>query len=1285
MPTRLRRGLRLAHRGVWYAVALTLVCMAVALGVASQLLPLAERHPQRIEAWLSQQAGRPVRFDAVQTQWTRRGPLLRLEGLRIGGDAGVRIGEAEVLVSMYAGLLPGRSFTELRLRGLALTLEQGDDGLWSIHGLPGQATGDDPLRNLEGLGELQIIGGQLNVNAPALDLAARLARIDLRLQVQERRVRAGARVWVRQDAVPLEVALDFDRRQGDGRAYLEVESAELAAWAPVLRYDGIAAASGTGRARAWAELQRHRVVSVAVDAQLREVDLRTVAAEGPQAQPVEFGDVHARLLWRMQADGGWRLDAPQLRVGPPSAQQRLDGLVMAAGPRLAVWAEQVDAAPLFALASLSRRLDPDLRSWLAQARPEARFADLRMEGAEQGALHLQGRLLGLGFAPVGDRPGLQGLQGDFVADAQGLALRLDPTARLRFDWPSGFGVAHDMSLDGQLLAWREGEGWRVGTASLQVRGEDFGVDLRGGLWLQADGSRPRIDLAAEVHEAPLTAAKGFWVRHKMPEAAVEWLDGALAGGRVVGGQAVISGDLDDWPFVDHDGRFEARARISGGQVRFHPDWPALEQMEAEAVFIGNGFSVQGKGAIAGVVVQRFGAGIGNYKDAVLEVDADSESDASRLLGLLRRSPLRRVHGETFAGLTVSGPARTRFDLVQPLHRDQADQRRLQGKVQLQSARLGDARWNLEFDDVTGELDYAHDGFASQTLAVSRNGRPGQLRLRAGEHVQDPTQAFEAELTADLTPDDLLVHAPQMAWLRPYLAGRSTWTVEVDVPEGAPAGTASLQLRSQLVGTALRLPEPLGKSAPQPLATTVQALLPLDRGQIQVAFGERLALRARSDAAGTGVRAVLGSGRVAAAPPISGLVVTGTTPALDVIEWIGLARGQGEGEMPLRQIDVQAERLLLLGGAFAQTRLQVRPTGSVLDVRVEGPALAGTARVPEAAGAQIEGRFSRVHWQAARGSGNGDAAPADAVDAAPVAETAAVAPSDATALDFDPSRIPPLALEVEDLRWGEASLGRAQLRTRPLGAGLHVERLQLRSQTQRIDIDGEWIGRGAAARTRMTASAVSQDMGGLAALLGLQGHVAGGHGRVEFDAGWPGSPAAFRLAALDGRLKLSAQDGQLLEVEPGAGRVLGLLSVAQLPRRMMLDFRDFFSKGFAFNQLDGLFHFADGTARSDAMVIDGPAAEIQIHGSADLRSQHFDQTIEVLPKSGNLLTVVGAVAGGPVGAAVGAAANAVLKRPLGEMGARTYRVTGPWKDPKVEVISREQSRVETPARAPLSGP
>jgi uncharacterized protein YhdP len=137
----------------------------------------------------------------------------------------------------------------------------------------------------------------------------------------------------------------------------------------------------------------------------------------------------------------------------------------------------------------------------------------------------------------------------------------------------------------------------------------------------------------------------------------------------------------------------------------------------------------------------------------------------------------------------------------------------------------------------------------------------------------------------------------------------------------------------------------------------------------------------------------------------------------------------------------------------------------------------------------------------------------------------------------------------------------------------------------------------------------------------------------------------------------------------------LLSIAQLPRRLALDFHDFFSKGFAFDRIDGDVRVENGLARSDNLVIDGPAAEIRIRGSANLVAQQFDQTIDVYPRAGNLLTVAGAIAGGPVGAAIGAAANAVLKKPLGRLAAKTYRVTGPWKEPKVEIISREQSRSE----------
>jgi uncharacterized protein YhdP len=312
-------------------------------------------------------------------------------------------------------------------------------------------------------------------------------------------------------------------------------------------------------------------------------------------------------------------------------------------------------------------------------------------------------------------------------------------------------------------------------------------------------------------------------------------------------------------------------------------------------------------------------------------------------------------------------------------------------------------------------------------------------------------------------------------------------------------------------------------------------------------------------------------------------------------------------------------------------------------------------VPDADGAAVSGRFDRVYWRSppvAPNARNTDATLAD---------------SD----DINPAKIPPLSLDIADLRFNTAQLGSARVRTRPTANGMRLEQLQTRAAKQRIDLSGEWNGRGTATRTSIDLAIDSDDFGALLDGFGYGGQLAGGDGNARFTASWPGAPTAFRMQSMEGELALDAKDGRLLEVEPGAGRVLGLLSIAQLPRRLTLDFRDFFSKGFAFNRMDGHVRVGQGDARSTDLKIDGPAAQIRIRGAADLQAQTFDQTVEVLPKAGNLLTVAGAIAGGPVGAAIGAAANAVLNKPLGQIAAKTYRVTGPWKDPKVEVVRRNQ--------------
>lgn len=1263
MPTPLHRRLRLARRGLGIAIAVALVCMAITLGIASQVLPLAERHPDRIAAWLSERAGRPVAFDHVATQWTRRGPLLRLDGLRIGEGEGVRIGQAEVLVSMYAGLLPGHSFTELRLRGLSLTLQRADDGAWSVRGLPGQQAGGDPLDSLEGLGELQVIDGQLAVVAPSLGWDIQLPHIDLRLRVEGDRVRAGMRMRAREAGDPVNVAVDFDRSRGGGRAYLRADPASLADWSPLLRYAGVRIDAGQGRSETWVMLHRHRVVMVTSRLQLRQVALSGAALSTGAARPrVGFEQVEGLLRWRLRT-GGWRLDAPRLRVGTRAQPQRLDGLLLAGGNEYAVQARQLEAAPLLSVLALSDRLDPGLRHWLARARPDLRVSKLALFGQRGGALRAQGHLDGVRFAAAGHAPGLDGLAGDFTGDGEGFVLTLDPQARARFDWPSGFGVVHDLKLDGRIAGWREGAGWRVGTPALHIDGGDYTANVRGGLWFQNDGTRPWIDVAADLGPAPVPVAKKFWVRYQMSKSALEWLDSALQGGTVRDGHAIASGDLDDWPFKHENGRFEATGHIVGGQIRFSPEWPAVDRLDADVAFIANGFSLHGRGALAGVEIGKFEAGIADFAESNLVVKAEGASGADKLLAMLRQSPLQKEHADTFANLGASGPARASFDLLQPLRQENAASKRLRGKVELQGAKLTDKRFSLAFDDVRGSATYDEHGFIAERLAVMHDGQPGTLSLRAGGGVRDQNQVFEAEMTANMAAGALLDRAPELAWLKPHVQGRSQWMVGVAIPKGSGANAAPtrLRLRSDLTGTTLKLPAPLDKPAGQTLATTINAPLPLGSGVIDVAFGKLVAVRARSSGNQTGVRVTLGSDSVDGMPPTSGLIVGGRTEELDAIDWIALTSRDdgGEGKLPLRRIDVTADHLRLLGSDFPATRMQLAPAGNAIAVTLEGNALAGAVMVPKAKGAAIAGKLSRFHWHAiAKPDGTG-------------AATAMASPTD----DFDPASIPPLTLDVDDLRFADAKLGAAKLRTQPVAGGLRIDQLQLRAPKQKIDITGDWLGQGSAARTRLNASVDSRDFGGLLDDLGMKGRMRGGDGQLKLDAAWPGSPAAFALANVQGGMKASIHNGQLLEVDPGAGRVLGLLSIAQLPRRLMFDFRDFFNKGLGFNRLEGNVAIGGGIARTEDMLIDGPAAEISIRGNTDLRAQQFDQTIDVRPKSGNLLTVVGAVAGGPIGAAVGAAANAVLGKPLGGVGAKTYRVTGPWKEPKVEVISREQSQAD----------
>ena len=169
----------------------------------------------------------------------------------------------------------------------------------------------------------------------------------------------------------------------------------------------------------------------------------------------------------------------------------------------------------------------------------------------------------------------------------------------------------------------------------------------------------------------------------------------------------------------------------------------------------------------------------------------------------------------------------------------------------------------------------------------------------------------------------------------------------------------------------------------------------------------------------------------------------------------------------------------------------------------------------------------------------------------------------------------------------------------------------------------------------------------------------------FDLGWSGGPRADVFETLDGDVQVRLGAGQLNEIEPGAGRLFGLMSIVALPRRLSLDFTDVFDKGFGFDSLDGNFRIVDGEAYTCNLSLEGPAANIAIIGRTSLVDREYEQAAVVAANFGNTLPVVGAVVAGPQVAAALLIFSQIFKKPLQEMGQVYYAINGPWEDPLVE--------------------
>jgi uncharacterized protein YhdP len=250
------------------------------------------------------------------------------------------------------------------------------------------------------------------------------------------------------------------------------------------------------------------------------------------------------------------------------------------------------------------------------------------------------------------------------------------------------------------------------------------------------------------------------------------------------------------------------------------------------------------------------------------------------------------------------------------------------------------------------------------------------------------------------------------------------------------------------------------------------------------------------------------------------------------------------------------------------------------------------------------------------------------------------------------------------------LGRLELVAKPSGSEWQIERLRLANDDGSIAAEGAWRGSGRAQQTKLDVALDVGDPAGFLRRLGFPDAVQGAPTTIKGQLAWAGAPNSLDYPTLAGTFRVDVGAGRFTKVDPGIGKLLGVLSLQALPRRIALDFRDIFSEGFAFDQINGTVRVDRGVLTTDNLKLVGPAAKVEIAGSADLEHETQRLQVKVQPALSAGVSAGAALlflANPVVGAAVGAGsllAQKILQDPIEQIFSYTYNVAGSWSDPVV---------------------
>jgi uncharacterized protein YhdP len=1260
--TALKTLLRRARTLLWTAFSIIVITAAVVVGVGELLMPYSERYQPRLEAWLSQEFGRPVELESFEGEWTPFGPRLTLRGMKLlpaepaadrpDGGAGteVAIESAALDIKPLNFLIPGRPRYSFRVIGADFELLHGSDGRLRLSGLgvsgrdaAGEGSG---LQALARVGEVRLQDSSLQYQDEKYGVLIGFSDIEGRLRLEgsqlSAEVRASlfdARSGLVYGEIEATVLLSIDQEQKLSRLSWQATARELmlAALQRRLPANPFLPATGWLNAELWGDWSVAAGHSIRGAADLREARLIN------DHQDLWLERVNTRFSWEFTGPGEWQLHLADFLFDDGANSWTAPRLSMSrdipAG--LGLWIS-ADELPLGVPLNLTRDVMSVYGTPWPRFLPRAatgQVSDLQLMLDDGWRLEYARARVSDGGVSDWDRwPDLEGLEGQ-ISLRKGFGRLQFRGERVSAAWPRMFSETLRFSMPSCAVDIRWGQQWQVGFRDCTLENDDLAASAE--VVITGDEGKPGVDVNVAVSRADIGRLDPYWPESVLRAPVKNWLRRGLRSGRLLSGRLQIRGDMDDWPFRSGEGRFEAVATVADTEIDYLEGWPAAGGVAAVARFVGASMDIQGTVAdIGGLQSGPVRAGIADFRTPELRLDFRADSQVPGVLAFLQQTPLRERIEADLTQFTFTGGARASGLLRVPLGQGRADTGlSLDGTVRLEEATFYDPASETRLERISGVLDIDEQGFAGSGLEAAFKEYPARLDLSARA---DQDEKFRADLSGifgvrDVIPSFLL---ETYADLVP-VDGQCAWDVSLSVgPHGFAGDTiALLQVQSELQGMDIGLPAPMNKTKGASWPMVLRLPITGRDRMLDLEFPGRLGMRFDlPEDFGSPRRAVIRLGGAASGLPPPGHVrIEGATDYLDLDGWVDVIV---EGTMKGKS----------MGG-----------------LELEGGSAEGT---------EVRGQFSSRSIDGSVRFNKGETGPGSLTaefDRLVLGEPV----SSGVYMESDPADLPALHLYAASFQYAGVELGETRIEAYPTATGFHFEKVDSDSEQLSVQATGDWLLEDGGQRSDFRISLTSESLGDFLQSVDISSSVEGGQTLVSFNAWWPGAPAAFSLSRLNGELEFSVVDGNISNADPGTGRLLGLLSFQALPRRLSLDFRDVFDTGFSFDTASGSFVLENGRATTDDVVLKASAASIMVSGSTDLVGRSYDQLLTIRPGVGNTLPIIGALAAGPGGAAAGLALQGLLHEQLGEATQVQYAISGPWDEPVFEAVDVKRAEPEPP--------